>query len=160
MGKGRSAEKGALWLVPTLWSVYMDQQQFILGNIRALLKRLGLGPQTTKLLFVFGAFALAGGVAFYMQYKAKAEAEAKAEEAEEALANADAAREQSLLGEMTCRPSGRSWWRSSATSKRSASCWPSRCSTSRRRAPRRWTSPAPAWRRTTSWPSTSSGRIT
>lgn len=100
--KGRVAERGALWLVPTLWTVVMDQQQFIMSNIRAILKRLGIGPQATRYLFVAAAFLLAFGAAFYTQYKAKAEAEARAEGLEQAMANADAARNASLLGEMSC----------------------------------------------------------
>jgi len=100
--KGKVAERGALWLVPTVWTVLMDQQQFVMNNIRAILRRLGLGPQATRYLFVMVAFLAAAGIAFYTQYKAKAEAESRAEEAEEAMARADAAREASLLGEMTC----------------------------------------------------------
>lgn len=100
--KGKVAERGALWLVPTVWTVLMDQQQFIMNNIRAVLRRLGLGPQATRYIFVMVAFLAAAGFAFYSQYKAKAEAEDRAKDAEEQLARADAAREASLLGEMTC----------------------------------------------------------
>lgn len=100
--KGKVAEKGALWLVPTLWAVYMDQQQFVMGNIRAVLKRLGIGPTATRYLFVAAMFLAAFAFAFYRQYKAKAEAEARADEMEQAMANADAARNASLLGEMSC----------------------------------------------------------
>lgn len=100
--KGKVNEKGALWLVPTVWGVLMDQQQFIMNNIRAILKRLGLGPQATRYLFIAFTFIAIGAFAFYTQYKAKAEAEERAQDAEDKVARADAAREASLLGEMTC----------------------------------------------------------
>ncbi len=105
-GTGRSniakGQTGLLWLVPTIWTIYTDQQQYVMNNIRALGKRLGLGPRSIQGLFIFAAFASASGVALWLQYDARAAAEASAETAQDDAARADDARQAALLAEMSC----------------------------------------------------------
>ncbi len=95
-------ETGLLWLVPTMWTIYTDQQQYMMNNIRALGKRLGLSPRSVQGLFVFAGFAAAAGYALYLQYDARAEAETAAEQAADDAARADEARQAALRAEMTC----------------------------------------------------------
>ena len=95
-------ETGLLWLVPTIWTIYTDQQQYVMNNIRAVGKRLGLGPRSIQGLFIFAAFASATGYALYLQYNARADAEDAAAAAEDDATRADEARQAALRAEMTC----------------------------------------------------------
>ena len=95
-------ETGLLWLVPTIWTIYTDQQQFVMNNLRAVGKRLGLSPRMVQGVFVFAGFAAAAGYALYLQYDARAEAESAAEAAADDAARADDARQAALRAEATC----------------------------------------------------------
>ena len=67
--------KGALWLVPTAWSVFTDQQQWVMQQLRAVAKRLGLGPRAIQVLTIVLLFIVAAGIAYYLQWKATKDAE-------------------------------------------------------------------------------------
>ena len=94
--------KGALWLVPTAWSVFTDQQQWVMQNLRAIARRLGLGPRAIQILTIVLLFIVAAGVAYYLQWRATKNAEEEAQAAVDAQALAEAAREASLMAEMNC----------------------------------------------------------
>ena len=94
--------KGALWLVPTAWSVFTDQQQWVMQQLRAIARRLGLGPRAIQILTIVLLFIVAAGVAYYMQWRATKNAEDEAKEAVDAQQLAEAAREASLMAEMNC----------------------------------------------------------
>jgi hypothetical protein len=95
-------DQGVAWLVPTMWTIYTDQQQFVMNNIRALGKRLGLGPRSIQGIFVAAAFLGAAGYLLYRQYDARADAESAAETAAADAARADDARQAALRAEMSC----------------------------------------------------------
>ena len=94
--------KGALWLVPTAWSVFTDQQQWVMQQLRAVAKRLGLGPRAIQVLTIVLLFIVAAGIAYYLQWKATKDAEEQAVAAVDARELAEAARKASLMAEMNC----------------------------------------------------------
>ncbi|MBO85695.1 MAG: hypothetical protein CL927_10075, partial [Deltaproteobacteria bacterium] len=95
-------ESGIAWLVPTIWTVFTDQQQFVMSNIRALGKRLGIGPQTMQSVFVFAGFAAAAGYGIWSQRSARADAEAAAQASQADAARANDAMQAALSAEQTC----------------------------------------------------------
>jgi hypothetical protein len=94
--------KGALWLVPTAWSVITDQQQWVMQQLRAVARKLGLGPRAIQILTIVFIFIIAAGIAYYMQWRATKNAEEEATTAVDAQELAEAARQASLMAEMNC----------------------------------------------------------
>jgi hypothetical protein len=93
---------GIAWLVPTIWTIFTDQQQFIMGNIRALGKRLGLGPQSIQGIFVFAGFAAAAGYGIWSQRSAREDAETAAQVAQADSERANDAMQAALQAEQSC----------------------------------------------------------
>jgi hypothetical protein len=95
-------EKGALWLVPTVWRVFGDQMGWVEDNLRGLGKRWGLSAQSIQTMMIVATFVAVAAVGLWQQRGAMQEAEAKAETAAEAQARADDARDAALQAEMSC----------------------------------------------------------
>jgi len=95
-------DSGLAWLVPTMWTIYTDQQQYVMGNIRAVGKRLGLSPRSIQGIFVFAGFAAASGYAIWNQRSARADAEAAAESAQADATRANDAMQAALGAEQAC----------------------------------------------------------
>ncbi|MCB9765003.1 MAG: hypothetical protein H6739_34840 [Alphaproteobacteria bacterium] len=97
-----AASSGALWLVPSAWSIIADVPAWFYNQMRALGKRLGISPRTVAWLIVVGVYLAASGIAFYYQYQSRVEAEEAAATAESEAAAAQAAAQSALLAEVTC----------------------------------------------------------
>jgi multidrug efflux pump subunit AcrA (membrane-fusion protein) len=95
-------DSGIAWLVPTVWTIYTDHQQYLLGNLRALGKRLGLGPRSIQGIFIFAGFAAASGYTIWNQRGARVDAETAAESAHADATRANDAMQAALRAEQVC----------------------------------------------------------
>jgi len=97
-----TADKGLLWAVPGGWTVYTDLQQWTMGNLRALGKKLGISTRNVARLTVLAFFLLAAGTAFYLQYQATQGAEDAQTAAEDELSRSQAATQASIQSARAC----------------------------------------------------------
>ena len=97
-----AATGGALWLVPSAWSVIADMPQWVINQIRALAVRLGFTPRSAAILIMVGMFLLGNAALFYSQYTQRLDAEETAATAESTAERAQAAAQAALLAEVTC----------------------------------------------------------
>ncbi len=93
---------GALWLVPSAWSVIADVPQWVVNQVRDLAVRLGFSPRTAAFLIMAGMFLAGNAALFYNQYRQRVDAEEAAAKAESAAERSQAAAQAALLAEVTC----------------------------------------------------------
>lgn len=105
-GGGRSQavlhNRGALWVVPGIWSLVVDADDVVKSNLHALGKRFGLSTRSTVWMIAAAMAAASVGALWYSQYQAAQGAEAKADEATTVAAVAGATRDAALKGEQAC----------------------------------------------------------
>lgn len=97
-----AADAGWAWLVPSIWSVLADKRQWLLNNLWALGARLGLNRRTIGLVTAAVLLAILNGGLLWSQARKVDAAREEADGARQARADAEAAAQAALAGELAC----------------------------------------------------------
>ena len=97
-----AASRGAMWLVPTMWTLMTDADDVVIDNLKAIGKRLGLSQTAIRYLVTVGFYFVSMAAMWYYQESQQADLEVRGGEAEASLARSEASREASLESEATC----------------------------------------------------------
>ncbi len=97
-----AAARGAMWLVPTAWTLLTDADDVVIDNLKAIAKRLGLSQGAIRYLLTIGFYFASMAALWYWQETQKADLEVRTGDAEAALARSEASRAASLESEGSC----------------------------------------------------------
>jgi hypothetical protein len=97
-----AAQRGAMWLVPTIWTLMTDADDVVIDNLKALARRLHLSEGSVRYLTTISFYLLSMVVVWYYQGQKADTAVAAAAAAQSDMQKAEAGRAASLQSEAEC----------------------------------------------------------